>query len=49
MREVLQNLRLTIGRYLDTKSADVEHREVIKELYDRTNLTGISVAEEKII
>jgi len=35
---------LTIGRYLDTKSADVGHREVIKELYDRTNLTGIYVA-----
>lgn len=44
IREVLHNLRLTIGRYLDTKSADVGHREVIKELYDRTNLTGIYVA-----
>lgn len=32
VREVLQNLRVTIGRYLDEKSADVQHREVIKEL-----------------
>ncbi len=40
VREVLQNLRMTVGRYLDSKSVDVQHREVIKELYGRTNLTG---------
>jgi len=44
LREVLQNLRLTIGRYLDTKSADVEHKDIIKELYGRTEMTGTYMA-----
>lgn len=43
-RETLQNLRLTIGRYLDSKSADVDHRDVIKELYLRTELSGSYLA-----
>lgn len=44
LREVLQNLRLTIGRYLDTKSADVDHKNVINELYSRTDLSGTYLA-----
>jgi uncharacterized hydrophobic protein (TIGR00271 family) len=44
VREVLYNLRMTVGRYLDSKSADVQHRDVIKELYGRTDLTGSYVA-----
>lgn len=44
LRRTLQNMRLTIARYLDDKSSDVQHREVIKELYGRTDLTGSYVA-----
>ena len=44
LREALQNLRLTIGAYLDNKSADVDHKDVIKELYSRTEMTGSYMA-----
>ncbi|MBL0226815.1 MAG: DUF389 domain-containing protein [Geobacteraceae bacterium] len=43
-RKAIQNLRMTVGRYLDSKSADVQHQEVIKELYIRTDLTGSYIA-----
>jgi len=44
LREALHNLRLTIGAYLDNKSADVDHKDVIKELYSRTEMTGSYMA-----
>lgn len=44
LRRTLQNMRLTIARYLDDKSSDVQHKEVIKELYGRTDLTGSYLA-----
>lgn len=44
LRRAIKKLRLTIGRYLDEKSSDVQHRDVIKELYGRTDLTGSYVA-----
>lgn len=44
LREALQHLRLMVNRYLDNKSADVEHNEVIKELYTRTEMTGTYIA-----
>ena len=44
LREVVNKMRLTIAGYLDTKSADVQHREVIKELYSRTDMSGSYVA-----
>jgi uncharacterized hydrophobic protein (TIGR00271 family) len=42
--EVLHNLRLIIGTYFDNKSADVDHKDVIKELYSRTEMTGSYIA-----
>lgn len=44
LREVLHNLRLNVGRYLDAKSADVDHKDVIKELYIRTDMSGTYIA-----
>jgi uncharacterized hydrophobic protein (TIGR00271 family) len=44
LREALHRLRLTVNEYLDNKSADVQHKEVIKELYTRTDMTGSYVA-----
>ncbi|MBE0504488.1 MAG: DUF389 domain-containing protein [Desulfuromonadales bacterium] len=44
LREALHRLRLTVNEYLDSKSADVQHKEVIKELYTRTDMTGSYVA-----
>jgi len=44
LREVVNKMRLTIAGYLDNKSADVQHREVIKELYSRTDMSGSYVA-----
>lgn len=40
LRRAIQKLRMTIGRYLDEKSSDVQHKDVIKELYERTDMTG---------
>lgn len=40
LRRAFKKLRLTIGRYLDEKSSDVQHKDVIKELYERTDMTG---------
>ncbi|MDD2898356.1 MAG: TIGR00341 family protein [Desulfuromonadaceae bacterium] len=40
LRNVLHKLCLAIGQYLDRKSSDVQHKEVIKELYERTELSG---------
>jgi len=44
LREALHRLRLAVNKYLDSKSADVQHNEVIKELYTRTDMTGSYVA-----
>jgi uncharacterized hydrophobic protein (TIGR00271 family) len=44
LRDALRRLRLTVNKYLDSKSADVQHNEVIKELYTRTDMTGSYVA-----
>lgn len=44
LREALHRLRVTVNEYLDSKSADVQHNEVIKELYTRTDMTGSYVA-----
>lgn len=44
LRQALHNLRQTIGKYLDSKSTDVQHKDVIKELYSRTDMTGSYVA-----
>jgi uncharacterized hydrophobic protein (TIGR00271 family) len=44
LREAVYRLRLTVNKYLDSKSADVQHNEVIKELYTRTDMTGSYVA-----
>ncbi|NTV48698.1 MAG: DUF389 domain-containing protein [Geobacteraceae bacterium] len=44
MWRALQKLRLTIGQYLDSKSSDVQHHDIIKELYGRTEMTGSYVA-----
>lgn len=44
LRNALRRLRLIVNRYLESKSADVQHREVIKELYTRTNMSGSYVA-----
>lgn len=40
LRVAIKKLRIIIGRYLDEKSSDVQHKEVIKELYERTDMTG---------
>lgn len=44
LRDALRRLRLLINKYLDSKSIDVKHKEVIKELYSRTEMTGSYVA-----
>lgn len=44
VRESLHNLRITVGRYLDAKSADVDYKGVIKELYSRTDMSGSYIA-----
>lgn len=44
LREAWHRLRLMLNKYLDIKSADVQHHEVIKELYTRTEMTGTYVA-----
>lgn len=44
LRDALRRLRLLIKKYLDSKSSDVQHKEVIKELYTRTDMTGTYIA-----
>ena len=44
LRDALRRLRLLINKYLDSKSSDVQHKEVIKELYSRTNMSGSYIA-----
>lgn len=44
LRIALLRLRLMVNKYLDSKSADVQHNEVIKELYSRTDMTGTYIA-----
>ena len=44
LRRALKKLRMATGQYLDSKSADVQHREVLKELYERADMTGSYVA-----
>lgn len=44
LRAALRRLRVMINKYLDSKSVDVKHDEVIKELYGRTEMTGSYVA-----
>lgn len=44
LRTALLRLRLMINKYLDSKSIDVQHNEVIKELYSRTDMTGTFIA-----
>lgn len=44
LRTALLRLRLMVNKYLESKSSDVQHREVIKELYSRTDMTGTYIA-----
>lgn len=44
LRSALRRLWVMINKYLDSKSIDVKHDEVIKELYSRTEMTGSYVA-----
>jgi uncharacterized hydrophobic protein (TIGR00271 family) len=44
LRDALRRLRLLINKYLDSKSSDVQHKEVIKELYTRTDMSGSYMA-----
>ncbi|MDZ4185671.1 MAG: DUF389 domain-containing protein [Desulfuromonadales bacterium] len=44
LREALHRLRQTVNKYFDSKSVDVQHKEVIKELYSRTDMTGTYIA-----
>lgn len=40
IRLALRKMRTIIGRYLDEKSSNVQHKDVIKELYERTDMSG---------